>query len=123
VRAGLFVACAVLAVAGAASAQDTTPDPKALFTSKCGNCHSVVEADSTPEGPSLKAVFNRPIASLGDFDYSKAMKAKAAGRWSEENLDAYLTDPGAFAPGGAMYVKVPDPAQRKAIIAYLKGQP
>jgi cytochrome c len=103
--------------ASAANAQDGA----SLFRDKCGNCHSVVEPDSTPEGPSLKGVYGRAKASLGDFDYSAGLKAKG-GKWTDADLDAYLTDPRAFAPGSSMRTVVADPATRTGIITYLKSQ-
>ena len=114
----LALIVAACALAGAATAQD----PAALFSQKCGNCHTVTDAESGPEGPSLKGVYGRQIASLSDYDYSTGLKAKAAGHWGSAELDAYLASPKAFAPGGSMFTTVPDPAMRAAIIGYLKGQ-
>jgi cytochrome c len=71
--------------------------------------------------PSLKGVVGRKIASLADFSYSDALKAKG-GTWTEQALDAFLTNPQAFAPGATMFTTPPDPADRKAIIDYLKTQ-
>jgi cytochrome c len=116
-RRTIFAAAAIAALAGAAAAQD----PAAVFSDNCGKCHSAADADSTPEGPSLKGVYGRPKASLGDFDYSDALRAKG-GTWTEADLDAYLASPRAFAPGTSMRTVVADPATRKAIIAYLKAQ-
>lgn len=112
----LFFAAVLGVLAGAASAQD----PAVLFNQKCGNCHSATDADSNPEGPSLKGVYGRQIASLGDFDYSTGLKARGTGHWGDAELDAYLASPKTFAPGGSMLVNVPDPAMRAAIIGYLK---
>jgi cytochrome c len=113
-----LVSALVLVMAGAASAQDA----ESLFKSKCGNCHSATDADSTPEGPSLKGVWGRTIASLPDFDYSSGLKAKAGGHWTDAELDAYLAAPKTWAPGTSMFTAVPDPATRTAIIGYLKAQ-
>jgi cytochrome c len=89
-----------------------------VFNDKCGDCHTVDAASGT--APSLKGVVGRKIASLSDFQYSDALKAKAGGAWTETTLDAFLADPKTFAPGTVMYGGAPDPADRKAIIDYLK---
>ena len=54
-----------------------------------------------------------------DFTYSDALKAKD-GTWTDEALDAFVADPQTYAPGTAMFGNAPDPAQRHAIIEYLK---
>ena len=93
-------------------------DGKALFGDKCADCHTT-DAASTESAPSLKGVVGRKIASLSDFQYSAALKAKG-GVWTEAALNAFLADPKAFAPGTAMFGGAPDPADRQAIIDYLK---
>ncbi|HEY3813718.1 MAG TPA: c-type cytochrome [Caulobacteraceae bacterium] len=113
----LLIAGAAALLAGAAAAQDGA----SLFRDRCGNCHSVSEADSTPEGPSLKGVYGRAKASLGDFDYSAALKAKG-GKWTDADLDAFIANPRSFAPGSSMRTVVSDAATRTALIAYLKSQ-
>ena len=65
------------------------------------------------------AVVGRRIASLPDFAYSDALKAKQ-GVWNDAALNAFLADPQTFAPGTAMYGAAPDKGQRQAIIDYLK---
>ena len=87
------------------------------FNTTCGGCHTV-DAGSSPVAPSLKGVVGRKIASLPDFDYSDALKGKG-GTWTDASLNAFLTDPKAFAPGTTMLVSVADPAVRKEIIDYL----
>ncbi|HWE46244.1 MAG TPA: c-type cytochrome [Caulobacteraceae bacterium] len=114
-RALLFAT--VVLMAGVANAQDGA----AQFTAHCANCHSATDSDSTPEGPSLKGVYGRAKASLGDFDYSAGLKAKG-GKWTEADLDVFLADPRVYAPGSSMRTVVADAATRRAIIAYLKGQ-
>ena len=112
-RLGFLIALAAL-VAGPAFA-----DGADAFNTRCGDCHSL-DPDSSPVAPSLKGVIGRKIASLADFSYSDALKAKG-GTWTPQALDAFLTDPPAFAPGTQMLKGAPDPAERKAIIDYLKA--
>ena len=89
-----------------------------VFNDKCGECHTT-DAASTPTAPSLKGVVGRNIASLKDYQYSPALKAKQ-GDWTEQALDTFLFNPRGFAPGTDMLVGAPDPGDRKAIIDYLK---
>lgn len=88
-----------------------------LFNDKCGGCHTTGDA-STPDAPTLKGVVGRKVASLPDFQYSDALKAKG-GVWTPAALDAFLANPQGYAPGTAMFGSAQDPAERKAIIDYL----
>lgn len=116
---GTGIAAAVaFGSAGAASAEDAAAG-KAMFGARCGGCHSAEAAKSGPAGPSLKGVYGRRIASLPDFAYSAALKAKA-GTWTAPELDAFLSSPVKFAPGGKMYAAVTDAKDRASLIAYLK---
>jgi len=112
-RIALFALVGLIAGPAFADGADT-------FNTKCGDCHAVT-ADSSPVAPGLKGVVGRKIASLTDFTYSDALKAKG-GTWTGQALDTFLTDPKSFAPGTTMLASVPDPADRKTIIDYLKTQ-
>ncbi len=88
-----------------------------LFTAQCKMCH---QAKSGPMAPTLAGVAGAKIASRPGFTYSAALKAKSTQTWTDANLDAYLANPAGFAPGTRMMVKVAAPADRKALIGYLK---
>lgn len=89
-----------------------------LFNDKCGDCHTIDPPSGT--APALKGVVGRKVASLPDFQYSDALKAKG-GTWTEAALDAFIASPKTYAPGTQMTAGAADPADRKAIIAYLKS--
>ena len=91
-------------------------DGAKIFNLQCRTCHA---AKSSVAGPSLNGVAGRRIAGLSDFAYSSALKAKG-GSWTDTALDAYLTAPAKFAPGGRMFTAVAAPGDRAALIAYLK---
>src|SRR5438128_1967288 len=93
-------------------------DGAALFNGQCKACHSVTAAGG-PAGPSLKGVVGRKIAGAPGYAYSAWLKAKT-GTWTDASLDTFLTNPAGFAPGSKMFVKVAKPADRTALIAYLK---
>lgn len=109
------VAFAVLLTSVTADAA-TAADGAALFRMQCKICHS---GASTPLAPSLAGVAGHAIAGRSDFNYSAALKAKHA-RWTDANLQAWLTSPPAFAPGSRMPVSVKSAEDRTAIIQYLK---
>jgi cytochrome c len=89
-----------------------------VFNDKCGDCHTIDPPSGT--APALKGVVGRKVASLPDFQYSAALKAKG-GVWTEPALDAFIADPKTYAPGTQMTAGDADPADRRAIIDYLKS--
>ena len=114
-RSGLLAlgGAALLAVlAGPALAQD---DGAGIVGSRCNVCHG-----DPSSAPALAGVAGRPIASTAYSNYSDALKAKSKQVWSDANLDAFLTDSQAFAPGSWMTYAEPDAKTRAAVIAYLK---
>lgn len=105
--AGLLVASPALAADGAKT-----------FLLQCKSCHA---AKSGPMGPSLTGVAGRKIASLADYKYSTGLVAKSAMTWTDANLEAFLAAPIKFAPGTKMMTGLAAPADRAAVIAYMKG--
>ena len=89
------------------------------FNDVCSSCHTVDPPSIT--APALRGVVGRKVASLSDFQYSSALKAKG-GTWTQAALNAFIADPKAFAPGTSMTAGAPDPTQRQAIIDYLTAQ-
>ena len=111
-----WAAVAAALVCGTASqalAQST--DGASIVESRCNVCH----ADPS-SAPPLAGVAGRPIASTAYGNYSDALKAKRNVPWTDANLDAFLTDSQAFAPGSWMTYNESDPKVRAAVIAYLK---
>ena len=95
------------------------PDPGKQAFAPCAACHAVTPG-AKRVGPSLHGIVGRKVASAPGFAYSPALKGKAAAAWTPANLDAFLTDPRAWAPGNKMmYQGIKDPDKRAAIIKYL----
>jgi cytochrome c len=117
--APLGVAGLLTLAAAPALAQPSPPaaEGEMLYASKCGGCHSL---DQNRVGPKHRGVVGRKVASVPDYEYSPAIK-KLGGVWTPERIDRWLQGPQAMAPGAKMFFKVSDPAQRKAIIAYLSA--
>ncbi len=88
-----------------------------LYQAKCGSCHSIA-ANKT--GPAHKGVFGRKAAMVAGYNYSPALRT-AKITWDAKTLDQWLQGPQKLVKGSRMYLVVPDPAQRAAIIAYLQS--
>jgi cytochrome c2 len=69
----------------------------------CMKCHSF-ERGVHANSPSLAGIFGAPIGATAFPRYSEGLSGRG-GRWTREELTAFLADPGAFAPGTTM----PDP--------------
>ena len=111
------------AVARPVLAAERGPDEKMIaagqrvFRWKCSICHSL---DENRTGPRLRDVVGRPAGSVADYRYSPAL-VRAGLVWSEARLDRWLSGPARFIPGVRMDAQVPDPADRLAVIAYLRA--
>jgi cytochrome c len=119
--AGGCVAAVVLLSAARAATGDAVRGERAF--QRCWSCHSVDPADKAKlQGPSLYQVLRRPAAAVAGFDYSDAMKAKAAEGlvWDIDALERYIADPEEVVPGTRMSVPpLRDEQERADIIAYL----
>jgi len=89
---------------------------KDLFQRRCSGCHA---ADKDKEGPRLRGVHGRQAASVSSFHYSDALR-KSRLTWDAGTLEKWLADPDKLVPDTDMSFRVTPPAERAAIIAYLK---
>jgi len=121
-RQRITVAAVAIALAAASAATFAqAQDAAELFQKKCNSCHSPTSTvPANLKGPVLNGIVGKKIAGQKGYEYSAGLKAKT-GNWTEANLDAYLASPKTFAPGTKMIPSVADAAQRKQIIAHLKG--
>jgi len=116
-----------LASAAALAASMAAPaaaeiDGAQLFKKKCATCHRLDETGKKKVGPNLWGAVGRPIASAPGFKYSRALGNHAGKTWTEENLDAWLTRPRAFAKGTRMaFPGFRKAEERAAVIAYLRS--
>lgn len=66
----------------------------------CNECHAY-EEHIHGAGPSLYALYERPVAGTAFGQYSSALK-NLSGSWDRDRLTAYITDPDSLATGTTM---------------------
>lgn len=107
--------------AAVAAAQTPASEPTngaTLFRQRCGACHQV----ATPRngvGPHLQGVVGRAAGSVEGYNYSPAIKGSGI-VWGADNLDGFLTNPGAMVRGTRMTQRFANAAERQAIIEFLQ---
>ena len=88
-------------------------------SSQCWACHDFYGTQNRV-GPYLSGLYGRRAGSANFGGYSIALRSTAA-VWDDRTLDAFLADPQRFAPGTTMMSPgVSDPADREALIFYIK---
>jgi cytochrome c len=121
------VVSALVFVAALAAAPATLAAPaageaalgKRLFL-RCTACHAVTAKAPAKVGPHLQGIIGRKAGAVAGFNYSPAMK-NSGKVWNAATLDAWLQRPQAVVPGTTMaFAGLASPAERKALIAYLK---
>jgi cytochrome c len=131
-KPGFEVAVEEKPAAGAAAATPDEPIEKLLASAdiskgensakKCAACHTFGKGEPNRVGPNLYGVVGRERASHAGFNYSAAMKGKP-GKWTLEDLNAFLSNPRGFVPGTSMsFVGLPRGSERADVIAYLNSK-
>jgi cytochrome c len=120
VRIGTLLCLAVLpAIAAAADTFTALPWGADGPASRCVVCHSLEKGGSFRVAPNLWNIVGAEKARDSDwYAYSPAL-IKRGGTWTREDLDSYLEDAAAFAPGSTKSIRVPDPEEREEIIDFL----
>lgn len=95
-------------------------DAGAKVFGKCRACHKVDGSNAT--GPHLDGVVNRARGTADGFAYSDTLKGMSGENWTPENLDHFLTNPKAYAPGNKMsFAGLPKAEDRANLIKYLES--
>jgi len=89
---------------------------------KCAACHTFGKGEPNRVGPNLYGIVGRAKASVAGFNYSAALKAKG-GNWTIDDLNAFVMNPKAFAPGTNMtFAGVPRGSERADLLTYLNAK-
>jgi len=110
---------AVVEVDFAVMMGDADAEKGAKVFSKCKACHKL-EQGKNGTGPSLYGIVGREIAASDGYGYSDVLSAKE-GVWTPDQLQAFLENPKAYAPGTKMsFAGLKKISDRANIIAYLE---
>ena len=115
---------------GEANAAETNVDLNALFAvadvahgekifKKCKACHSIDAGGGNKIGPKLWNVMFRPVGSITDYKYSKAL-ASYGKDWNWEEMNGFLTKPSKWIKGNKMgFAGLKNERDRASVILYL----
>ncbi len=90
---------------------------------KCASCHTIAAGGANGIGPNLHAIVGAAVGKhAAGFAYSSDLAGKG-GNWDFKTLDAWLTNPKAFAPGTKMtFAGIDDGQERANLLVYLNAQ-
>lgn len=89
-----------------------------VFRRQCSACHSDA-AGENGTGPYLHGVVGRATGAADGYGYSGSLVAVTP-EWTAAALDAFIENPGEYAPGTVMsYAGLRDAEDRANLIAYL----
>ena len=115
---------------GEANAGETSVDLSALFAmadvahgkkvfKKCAACHSIKQGGKNKIGPKLWNVMFRPVGSITDYKYSKALTSYGK-EWNWKEINSFLIKPSKWIKGNKMgFAGLKDERDRASVILYL----
>jgi len=93
-------------------------DGKKIFK-KCAACHSINVDGGNKIGPKLWNVMFRPVGSVADYKYSKALSSYGK-EWTWEEMNGFLIKPAKWIKGNKMgFAGLKKEEDRASIILYL----
>ena len=86
---------------------------------KCAACHSINKDGGNKIGPKLWGVMFRPVGSITDYKYSKAL-SEYNKEWSWEEMNGFLIKPSTWIKGNKMgFAGLKKEKDRASVILYL----
>ena len=86
---------------------------------KCKACHSINSDGKNKIGPKLWNVMFRPVGSIADYKYSKALSSYGK-EWSWEEMNGFLIKPSSWIKGNKMrFAGLKNEKDRASVILYL----
>jgi len=86
---------------------------------KCKACHSINANGGNKIGPKLWNVMFRPVGSITDYKYSKALSSYGK-EWNWEEMNGFLIKPSKWIKGNKMgFAGLKDEKDRASVILYL----
>ena len=86
----------------------------------CTACHAFEAGGPNKVGPNLWNIVNAPKAQVAGFSYTDAL-ASIAEPWGYHELNLFIADPRAYAPGTKMsYGGMRNPNHRAELIAWMR---
>ncbi len=86
---------------------------------KCAACHSIKKGGGNKIGSALWNVVFRPVGSVADYKYSKALGSYGK-EWSWEELNGFLIKPAKWIPNNKMgFAGLKSEKDRASVILYL----
>jgi len=86
---------------------------------KCAACHSINQGGGNKIGPKLWNVMFRPVGSITDYKYSKALLGYKK-EWNWEEMNNFLTKPSSWIKGNKMgFGGLKKEKDRASVILYL----
>ena len=117
-------------VAASSSGESDTVDISALLAlgsieqgkkvfKKCAACHSINAGGGNKIGPKLWNVMFRPVGSITDYKYSKALISYKK-EWNWEEMNGFLIKPSKWIPNNKMgFAGLKSEKDRASVILYL----
>lgn len=88
---------------------------------KCKACHDISKARKLKVGPPLWDIVMADKGAHGEYKYSSAMGG-VGGKWTYENLDAFIASPRDYMKGTKMtFAGIKDAKDRANLIAFMRN--
>ena len=86
---------------------------------KCAACHSIKKEGGNKIGPKLWNVMFRPVGTVSDYKYSKALSGYSK-EWTWEEMNGFLLKPSKWIKGNKMgFAGLKSDKDRASVILYL----